>query len=298
MQVFNHLASYNKYLNLPDPLHPYMDSRVCKQAIASFPGTSTEIQVNLFKIALKKNFSGDIKYGKSRYKTENGLMLFSEPGQVVSWDTLTFWDGYAFVFHPDLIKKSAVALRISHYKYFSYDIADALFLTAQEEETITWLFTKIHSELIDNKDRVNTDVILSLLNVILTCAETYYKRQFTDNEYFKQKITFKIKLLLQDHYRDLSQPVKMAPTVSALASQLNLSPNYLTDLVRQETGKSTIGLIQEYVIEQAEILLLQTDMNVSDIADRLGFDNIPYFSRLFKKAKGKTPNEVRKQGKV
>ncbi|MCF2443957.1 helix-turn-helix domain-containing protein [Dyadobacter sp. CY345] len=83
-----------------------------------------------------------------------------------------------------------------------------------------------------------------------------------------------------------------------MAARLNLSPNYLTDLVRQETGKSTIGLIHEYVIEQAEILLLQTDMDVSDVAHQLGFDNISYFSRLFKKAKGKTPVEIRNQGKV
>lgn len=86
-------------------MHPLMDSRICKQAIPNFPTQSTEIQVNLFKVAFKKNFSGDIRYGSGKYKTENGLMLFSEPGQVVSWDTLTFWDGYAFVFHPDLIKK-------------------------------------------------------------------------------------------------------------------------------------------------------------------------------------------------
>jgi len=105
MKVFNNLAAYNKYLNLSTPLHPLMDSTVCKQAIPGFPKSSEEIQVNFFKIALKKNFTGDIKYGKSQYNTQNGLMLFSEPGQVVSWDALTFWDGYAFVFHPDLIKK-------------------------------------------------------------------------------------------------------------------------------------------------------------------------------------------------
>ncbi len=298
MKVFSNLADYNKYLNLPRPMHPLMDSRVCKQTIPNFPAMSAEIQVNLFKIALKKNFSGDIKYGTSKYKTENGLMLFSEPGQVVSWDTLTFWDGYAFVFHPDLIKKNPIARQISQYKYFSYDIDDALFLTAQEEETITWLFTKIHTELMTHGDETNIYIVLSLLNVVLTYAETYYQRQFSDNEISARTATFKVKKLLQDHYHNLSQPVNGVPSVSELAARLNLSANYLTDLVRHETGKSTISLIHEYVLEQAEILLVQTDMNVSDIAYQLGFDNVPYFSRLFKKAKGKTPVQIRNQGKV
>jgi AraC family transcriptional activator of pobA len=298
MNVFNELAAYNKYLNLAAPLHPLMDSRVCKQAIPNFPTSSNEIQVNLYKISLKKNFSGDIKYGKTNYNTENGLMLLSEPGQVISWDALTFWDGYAFVFHPDLIKKHPVASKITQYKYFSYEINDALFMTPEEEQTITWLFTKIHYELVDNKNKANEEVILSLLNVILSYADLYYKRQFKQTETHPVSMASKVKTVLQHHYNDLSQPVPNLPSVSSIASQLHLSPNYLTDLVRTETGKSTINLIHDYIIEQAEILLLQTDLNVSDIAYQLGFDNVPYFSKLFKKSRGISPTEIRNQGNV
>ena len=298
MHVFDTLAGYNQYLNLARPLHPLMDSRVCQQAIPNFPPQSAGIQVNLFKIAVKKDFSGSIKYGKGHYKTDNGLMLFSEPGQVVSWETLTYWDGYAFVFHPDLIKNHTIARQISRYKYFSYDIHDAIWLTHEEEETITWLFTRIHKELKQHGEQTNTDVILSLLSVVLTYAETYYERQFQDTDVAPHSITAKVKLLLQDHYHNLSQPVTGLPTVSSLAARLNVSPNYLTDLVREETGKSTMTLIHDYVIGQAEILLQQTSMNVSDVAYQVGFDNVPYFSRLFKKVRGISPAESRNQGKV
>ena len=297
MKVFGDLTKYNKYLNLQPPLHPLMDSRVCKEAIPNFPQTSEEIQVNLFRISLKKNFTGDIRYGRSQYYTEHGLMLFTEPGQVVSWESLTFWDGYAFVFHPDLVKKSAVANKISHYKYFSYEINDALFMTAAEEETVTWLFTKIHYELLENKATANVDVILSLLNVILTYAELFYERQFKEKSSSNISVSSKIRSLLQNHYKDFSQPVKSIPTVSSIAGELNITSNYLTDLVRAETGKSTITVIHEFVTEQAEILLLQTDMNISDVAYQLGFGNVPYFSRFFKKIKGISPSEVRNQRK-
>ncbi len=295
MKVFENLSAYNKYLNLSEPFHTLMDSRVCKQAIPNFPQSSNEIQINLFKIALKKNFTGDIKYGTNKYTTDNGLMLFSSPGQVVSWDSLTFWDGYAFVFHPNLIKKHPIAQKISQYKYFGYEISDALFMTPEEEETITWLFTKIHYELLNNKNHANADIILSLLHVILTYAELYYERQFKEKGLNTASVSSKVKTLLQKHYNDLSVPVKQVPTVSSIANELNLSPNYLTDLIRLETGKTTINLIHEYVIEQAEILLLQTEMNVSDIAYQLGFDNASYFSRLFKKNKTFTPGEIREK---
>ncbi|MFC3158557.1 AraC family transcriptional regulator [Chryseobacterium arachidis] len=237
MKVFSDLTNYNKYLNQSSPLHPLMDSRVCKQAIPNFPQTSGEIQVNLFKISLKKNFTGDINYGSNKYSTENGLMLFSEPGQVVSWDSLTFWDGYAFVFHPDLIKQNPIATKINQYKYFSYEINDALFMTPEEEEIITWLFTKIHIELIENKAHANINIILSLLNVVLSYADVFYERQFKDKSTKTASVSSKLKSLLQDHYKDLSTPVSGFPTVSSIAKELNMSSNYLTDLIRLETGK-------------------------------------------------------------
>lgn len=295
MKVFNDLASYNKYLNQSQPLHPLMDSRVCKQAIPNFPQTSGEIQVNLFKISLKKNFTGEINYGNTKYFTENGLMLFSEPGQVVSWDSLTFWDGYAFVFHPNLIKQNPIAAKINQYKYFSYEINDALFMTAREEEIVTWLFTKIHMELLENKANVNINVILSLLNVILSYSDVFYERQFKDKALETVSVFSKLKNLLRNHYKDLSKPVSKFPTVASVAEELNMSSNYLTDCIRTETGKSTISVIQEFVCEEAEILLFQTDMNISDVAYYLGFTNVPYFSRFFKKVKGISPSEVRNQ---
>jgi AraC-like DNA-binding protein len=298
MKTFNDLTTYNKYLNLTEPLHPMMDSRVCKQAIPNFPQSSDEIQVNLFKISLKKNFTGDINYGNNKYYTENGLMLFSEPGQVVSWDSLTFWDGYAFVFHPDLIRQNPIAAKIHQYKYFSYEINDALFMTAEEEEIITWLFTRIHMELLENKANANINIILSLLNVVLSYADAFYERQFKNKAIKTVSISSKLKSLLQNRYKDLSKPVSGFPTVSSVAEELNMSSNYLTDLMRAETGKSTISFIQEFMIEQAEILLLQTDMNISDVAYQLGFTNVPYFSRFFKNIKGISPTEIRNQRKV
>jgi AraC-like DNA-binding protein len=295
MKTFNNLSDYNKYLNQSPPLHPLMDSRVCKQAIPNFPQSSSEIQVNLFRISLKKNFTGDINYGNNKYYTENGLMLFSEPGQVVSWDSLTFWDGYALIFHPVLIKQNPIAAKINQYKYFSYEINDALFMTEKEEEIITWLFTRIHMELIENKSSANINIILALLNTVLSYTDVFYERQFNDKGLKNISITSKVKNLLQNHYRDFSKPVNGIPTVSSIAEELNLSSNYLTDLIRAETGKSTINFIQEFIVEQSEILLLQTDMNISDVAYHLGFANVPYFSRFFKKVKGVSPTEMRNQ---
>jgi len=80
-----------------------------------------------------------------------------------------------------------------------------------------------------------------------------------------------------------------------MASQLNLSPRYLSDLLKQETGKTAIELIHIFLVNEAKNLLKGENQNVSEIAYMLGFENLPYFSRLFKKETGLSPNQFKKQ---
>ncbi len=88
---------------------------------------------------------------------------------------------------------------------------------------------------------------------------------------------------------------KGLPTVNFIASQLNISPKYLSDLLKQETGKTALELIHLYVISEAKNMLVTGEQSISEIAYRLGFENPPYFSRLFKKEVGVSPKEFKLQ---
>ena len=83
------------------------------------------------------------------------------------------------------------------------------------------------------------------------------------------------------------------PSVKYLASKVNLSPGYLSDLLKKETGLNAQDHIHYFVIEQAKNILLLTNQSVSEIAYSLGFEYPQYFSRLFKQKTGKTPIEFR-----
>jgi AraC-like DNA-binding protein len=80
-----------------------------------------------------------------------------------------------------------------------------------------------------------------------------------------------------------------------MAGELNLSPHYLSDLLKQETGKTAIELIHIYLVSEAKNLLKGSDNNIAETAYALGFENLPYFSRLFKKQVGVSPNQFKKQ---
>lgn len=83
------------------------------------------------------------------------------------------------------------------------------------------------------------------------------------------------------------------PEVKMFASQLCLSPNYFGDLIRKECGISPQEYIQNAIIRLAKERLMDMSSTVAQVADSLGFQYSPYFSRLFKKVVGQTPSEFR-----
>ena len=83
------------------------------------------------------------------------------------------------------------------------------------------------------------------------------------------------------------------PTVDYFANKLNLSPSYLTDLLKKEIGKTTKEYLQIELMEKAKYRLLNSNDTVNEIAYSLGFEYPQYFNRLFKSKIGMTPMEFR-----
>jgi AraC-like DNA-binding protein len=83
------------------------------------------------------------------------------------------------------------------------------------------------------------------------------------------------------------------PTVKECAKNLGMSPDYLSDMLKQETGKNAQEHIHYVLIDRAKTQLLGTSHSVSEIAYGLGFEYPQYFSKLFKKKTGMTPAEFR-----
>jgi YesN/AraC family two-component response regulator len=107
------------------------------------------------------------------------------------------------------------------------------------------------------------------------------------------------------HYSDISEQIKRTIhehydsdiTLEFLSSRINYHPNYIKRVFRQETGVNFSEYLSEYRLKIAKKWLLETDMKISEIADRLRYNNSQNFIRYFRKAEGITPGEFRKQGK-
>jgi AraC family transcriptional regulator, transcriptional activator of pobA len=107
----------------------------------------------------------------------------------------------------------------------------------------------------------------------------------------------KFKECLNSYFENENAMRSGLPTVNYMASQLHLSSKYLSDLLKQETGNTALELIHLHIISEAKNLLVAGEKSISEVAYQLGFENPPYFSRLFKKQVGLSPKEFLQQRK-
>ncbi len=179
------------------------------------------------------------------------------------------------------------------YGYFDYETSEALHVSPREEKIMWSLFHKMETEYYNNPDEFSKSIILSHLDSILKYAQRFYKRQFIDRKPLSGITVTKFNECLNVYFEKGEAGEKGLPNVNYMASQLHLSPKYLSDLLKQETGKTALELIHLYMISEAKNILVAGDQSISEIAFQLGFENPPYFSRLFKKEVGMSPKEFK-----
>lgn len=80
-------------------------------------------------------------------------------------------------------------------------------------------------------------------------------------------------------------------TLNSISEQVYLNPAYLSVMFKKKTGRSIIEYLTEVRMEEAKKLLVQTDLKMYQIAERVGYNDAAYFSNSFKKYQSMTPQE-------
>ncbi|KOS08241.1 AraC family transcriptional regulator [Flavobacterium akiainvivens] len=239
---------------------------------------------DFYCVACKKKSSGKFKYGQRDYDFDEGIMGFTKPGQLfsvtsVSDDTVS---GHMLVFKAELIRPYPLGKNINNYGFFAYSIAEALHLSDKEDVIISSLLVQIQNELKSNIDKYSQDVIVSHIDLLLNYSNRFYNRQFLTRKAINNDLLTKLEQILNDYFNAETVSNKGLLTVQYIANEVNLSPSYLSDLLRNTTGQNAQQYIQKYLIEKAKELLTTTNFSVSEIAYQLGFEYSQSFSKLFK----------------
>ena len=288
------ISQLHELLGCGKPKHPLITVLDPQQLQVSSQMRNVRVVSNCFAVWLKTTDCG-IEYGGNHYDFEEGALVFTAPQQVVSVSGEVAEDeaGWMLFFHPDLIRSTGLGEKIDQYTFFSYEIHEALHLSDAEKATITQCIQNIKEEYEQRIDDHSQSVIVSNVELLLNYCSRYYARQFNTRTTANKDLLTRFERVLKDHF-DSGQLIKKGiPTVQDLAGEVHLSADYLSDLLKKETGRSAKDHINDFVVEKAKYLLLNSQDTISGIAYELGFNYPHYFSRLFKAKTGQTPQEFR-----
>jgi len=287
------VSDFTQHFGFPAPAHPLLTVIDLEKNRNSVSVSGAALR-QLYIISLKKNLKGQMQYGRRSYDFSEGVLAFYAPGQLCEGNDeldISELTGWMLVFHPDLLHKYPLGKKITSYNFFSYQVHEALHLSNREEKVLDGLLDGIRHEYDQPTDSFSQDVLVSQFEVLLTYANRFYHRQFLTRRPAEHDLLSRFEELLTAYFaQEAEQPL---PTVQHFADALNVSPAYLSDMLRTVTGQNTQQHIHQALIEKAKQLLLSTSLTINETAFQLGFEYPQYFTRLFKNKTGLTPAAFR-----
>jgi len=292
------ISDLYKFLNLGYAQHPLI-------AVIDFGSVvetlKNEIRINtdFYSVMFKNDSNSHIRYGRKTFDFQEGSLVCISPNNLITIDYGYAGNqrmvGWGLFFHPDLIRGTSLGQKMKAYTFFSYEMSEALHLSEKEKIPLQDCLSKIQLELRQNLDNYSETLIISNIELFLNYCSRFYGRQFITRKTANLDVVAKVENILLQYFDNDRMLQLGMPTVKFLANEVNLSPSYLSDLLKKETGLNAQDRIHHFLIEQAKNSLLQTNHSVSEIAYSLGFEYPQYFSRLFKLKTGQTPLEFRHQ---
>ena len=291
------ISEFHRLRGLPKPEHPLISivdySKIRRPADIG----KTNWIFDFYQISIKRGMNAKLKYGQQQYDFDEGIMFFISPNQVFriepELNQKEKQSGHMLLIHPDFLWGTPLAKTNKQYDFFDYSVNEALFLSEKEEVTINSIIDNIQQEYHANIDKFSKQIIISQIETLLNYSERFYNRQFITREKANHQILDRLDKLLTNYFNSEDLVTKGLPSVQHVAEKLNVSPSYLSNLLRTLTGQNTQQHIHDKLIEKAKEKLSNTDLTVSEIAYELGFEHLQSFSKMFKSKTKLSPLEFR-----
>ncbi|MEO1051744.1 MAG: helix-turn-helix transcriptional regulator [Bacteroidota bacterium] len=291
------ISELHHCLGYPKPKHPLISILDASQLHIPASEIGNKVINDFYMISLKDKNCG-VEYGRNAFDFNEGVMVFSAPGQVyTNVREIKAGDiqGWMLYFHPDLIRNTHLKAALDEYSFFNYDVFEALHLSEDEEKTVNDCINNIKNEYEQRIDNHSQRVIVSNLELLLNYCLRFYERQFNTRTSQSKDIVSTFNRDLKTYFDQDKASEFGIPSIQYFSGNANLSQHYFSDLIKKETGRTPKDHINDFLIEKAKDLLLGSERSVSEIAYDLGFNYPHYFTRLFKSKTGHTPIAYRSQ---
>jgi AraC-like DNA-binding protein len=255
-------------------------------------------RVNFYRVLLFTNAKLHFYRGEEKVNTVKNCLCFSYPGKLESWTRSGRLHGYVVYFTSSFSGLDVTSpLYDYQYPFFNFDSEPLIPLTKDETKELSNCLEEMVREMYsDSIDKL--EILQKILHVYLHKVRRVYNKNVDTlpAEVVNSKALFnQFRKVIDKSLHHLSvSKTGTHPTVSSIAGELFISANYLNGVIKKLTGKTASAHIQDKLILEAKSYLIHSHLQAAEIATRLGYDNVSYFNRFFKKATGLAPVEFRK----
>ncbi|WP_299223492.1 helix-turn-helix domain-containing protein [uncultured Aquimarina sp.] len=302
MKNFKTIKEYSEATRIPPAKHEHFVVRSFQENMPTVVHRMPAFRHAFYAIALKMN--GDGKALSSHYSDfpDGSVVFFNSPFQILSWDIAPNWEGYYVLMTRDFIAQSHIFKNfLEIFPFLKIDKAIPFQVSEEETKTLLSIYQKIdeeyHSNNSDKFDFISTYVLLLLNHV-----KRYFNKE-TSKEKASQIIrTADLKLLsryqelIEVHFQENNDwdYSKNLHSPSFYADILNIHPNYLNSIVKNNMGITALQYIHKHLLHLAKSYLTQTNLSIKEVAYLLQFDSPNNFNNFFKKHTQLTPGKYRK----
>ena len=245
---------------------------------------------SFYHLVLFTHGSGQQQIDFKNFEVWPNLIYFMVPGQVHSWNFTSKPDGYVINFSTSYF--SGLLLNPTYLQQFTFfdGNPDQQVIHLQPEfcEKISQIFEEILSEgelnVVQNDDFVK----LTLLRLFTEIARVSTSQQKTIGNSYNYRLIKNFTTLIDENFATLKLPKQYA-------ALLYVTPNHLNAVCNDLLGISAGKLIRDRIILEAKRLLINVDLRVNEIAEKLNFQDQSYFVKFFKRYENITPDKFRKQ---
>ncbi len=287
------IDEFNAFFHQPT-LHPHVAVGNLAQAELSL---FEPLDFDMYCVVLMDIDFGELVLGGRTMRYDAGTVFTLRPGQPVSMnlDYRVKPQGWMLAFRPELLEKSGLGRDFYMFTFFQHDVPRALELSRMERGVLLNCYANVNAELRSDADPLTGHMLRLGIGQLLSYCKRFFERQYAERVERGNAFRERLDALVDGYLTSGSTAQTGQPTVAWCAAQFNLSPNYFGDLVRRRMRVSAQDYIQQKIVGHAQLLLLDTQLTVNDVAQELGFSYANHFTRMFKRRTGVSPQEWRRQ---
>ncbi len=244
---------------------------------------------DFFEILYLNKGEGKHIIDENKYEIKPPCVFFLSPGQSHELELSEDVEGYIFLFRSEFYLLNKVNKNeLLEFPFFFHleQKNEPLYVKSPEDVLFMESLFKKGSDLMKNQTAKSQFMIEALLENILRFSQFLYpeKKSFEAGPQ---------NLLIKRFYQLLEEKYQLNLSVKEYAEALNVSPDYLTELSKEKTGKTSTEIIKAKLNIEIKRLLIHSDLHVSEIAQYFNFKDQSYFSRFFKRLNGISPKEYK-----